>query len=83
MNNKQTLIALFSSVALLSGCGGGSDAPPPAAADAVPDSASASAKGLMSYLSDLATMLVDNKEPLDLSGFAPKTSEDSEPEPVS
>jgi hypothetical protein len=86
MNNKQSLIALFSSVALLSACGGGGDAPPPApppATDAVPPSASASTLGLKDYLVDLGTMLVENKEPVDLSSFAPKTNEDSEPEPVS
>ena len=85
MNNKQTLIALFSSVALLSACGGGDDAPPPAppATDAVPPSASASTLGLKNYLVDLGTMLVEDKEPVDLSSFAPPTNEDGEPEPVS
>ena len=85
MNNKQTLIALFSSVALLSACGGGGDAPPPApaATDAVPPSASASTLGLKNYLVDLGTMLVEDKEPVDLSSFAPRTNEDGEPEPVS
>jgi hypothetical protein len=87
MNRKQTLISLFSAAAMLSGCGGGDGAPPPppppSATDAVPDSASASAAGLARYLTDLGTMQVEDKEPVDLSSFAPKTAEDTEPEPVS
>ncbi|GEM_PF-6099531 len=83
--NKHTLISLFAGAALLSGCGGGGSysAPPaPAATDAVPDSASASAAGLASYLVDLSTMQVEDKEPVDLSTFMPKSAEDTEPEPV-
>jgi len=87
MNRKHTLISVFSCVALLSACGGGSDdAPspaPPAATDAVPDSASASAAGLKDYLMALSTMLVEDKEPVDLSRFTPPTPEDTEPEPLS
>jgi uncharacterized membrane protein YfcA len=89
MNDKQTLISLFASVALLgglSGCGGGGStpvpAPPPAAIDAIPPSASASTLGLKNYLSDLSTMTVDTKEPLDLGSFLPPTSDTTEPEPV-
>ncbi len=83
--NKHTLIGLFTSVALLSACGGGSDTPPaspPGATDAVPDSASASAAGLKGYLSDLGAMQVDTKEPVGLETFPPKLDEDTEPEPV-
>ncbi|HEV7913928.1 MAG TPA: hypothetical protein VGP22_09180 [Albitalea sp.] len=86
MNRKQTLISLFSAAALLSACGGGGDdpaPPPPAATDAVPDSASASASGLAGYLTDLSTMPVESKEPVDLSSFLPKSAEDSEPETIS
>jgi len=86
MNRKLTLVALLSAAAVMSGCGGGgsdpADPPPPAATDAVPDSASASVAGLKAYLEALAAMLVDEQEPVDLSTFSPKTSEDAEPEPV-
>ena len=90
MNDKQTLISLFASTALLAGlagCGGGGSTPvppppPPAAIDEIPPSASASTLGLKNYLSDLSTMTVDNKEPLDLSSFLPPTSDTAEPEPV-
>jgi hypothetical protein len=84
--NKHTLTGLFASVALLSACGGGGSeapAPAPVATDAVPDSASQSALGLKRYLTELGAMPVDDREPLDLSTFAPQTSEDSEPEPLS
>ena len=87
--NRKHLIGLFSSVALLSGCGGGSDdsVPPapsvPSATDAVPGSASTSAAGMKAYLADLGTMLVEDKEPVDVSSFAPPTDEDAEPEQVS
>jgi len=90
MNNRQTLISLFASTALLGsmgGCGGGSDnppppPPPPAAIDAVPPTASTSSAGLKNYLVDLSNMTPDDKEPLDLSSFAPTTSDDTEPEPI-
>lgn len=84
MNRNRTLLTLFSATALLAACGGGGgDAPPPpAATDAVPESASASAAGLKRYLTDLNAMPVENKEPLELTTFAPTTSEDAEPESV-
>jgi hypothetical protein len=88
MNRKQTLIALFAASAVLSGCGGGGGGsddppvPPPAATDAVPDSANASAAGLVAYLDELAAMLVEDKEPVNLSTFLPATSENAEPEAV-
>ena len=86
MNRKLTLVTLFSATALLAACGGGGggDAPPPppAATDAVPDSASASAAGLKKYLTDLSAMPVEDKEPLELATFAPKTPDDAEPESV-
>ena len=88
MNRKHLLAGLFSSVALLSGCGGGSDdtpppAPAPSATDAVPPTASESAQGMKNYLSELGTMLVEDKEPVDVSSFTPPVSDDTEPEPVS
>lgn len=85
MNRKLTLATLFGATALLAACGGGGDppaAPPPAATDAVPGSASATTAGLKKYLADLGAMPVENKEPLALDTFSPKTPEDAEPEPV-
>ena len=86
MKNTTTLITVFAAAALLAGCGGGggsTEMPAPAATDAVPDSASATTQGLRVYLSDLSAMPVDTKEPLDLGTFAPKTSDDTEPDAVS
>ena len=84
--NKHTLIGLFSSVALLSGCGGGGSYSAPAAApavtDAVSDAASTSAMGLTTYLSDLTKKQVEDKEPVDLSKFTPMQPENTEPDPV-
>ena len=85
-HNHSWTIAL-AATAVLSACGGGSgtpaDMPAPAATDAVPSSASASAQGLKNYLVDLSAMPVNTKEPVDLGSFAPKTTENTEPEPVS
>ncbi|HEX6704457.1 MAG TPA: hypothetical protein VF169_06825 [Albitalea sp.] len=87
MMHKRILITLFSSAAMLSACGGGgggeAPAPAPSPTDAVPDSASASMAGMKSYLMDLSTMQVEDKEPVDLSRFAPPSADDSEPETIS
>ena len=90
MKRTSTLIGLISSVAMLSACGGGGggDAPPvpapaPSATDAVPTEASQSAAGLKQYLAELSAMPVEDKEPVDLSSFAPPASDDAEPEVVS
>lgn len=87
MNHKQTLAMLFSSVALLSGCGGGSDTPPPpppppAATDALPSDAGTTAAKFKSYLVDLSADTPDTKEALDVSTFSPKQDDDTEPEAV-
>ncbi len=83
MRTTHGSIVAWCAAALLSGCGGGgSGAPAPSATDAVPASASESALGLKAYLLALSTMLVDDREPLDLSGFSPKTPDDVEPEAV-
>ena len=75
---KSTLLLIAAAGALLIGCGGGSDAPP-AAIDAVPDSASASPEGMVAYLGELAKALPDDREPLDIAGWKPPTSETAEP----
>lgn len=71
-------------VALLAACGGGGGSPPPmpGPTEAVPPQASESSAGLVQYLQDLAAASADDKEPVDLSGFMPKTPEDTEPEPL-
>ena len=79
--NKHSLIALSISAALMAGCGGGGDASPAAdPTEAVPDSASASPAGLVAYLRQLTALLVEDKEPVDLSRFAPVLEDDAEPE---
>ena len=75
---KSTLLLIAAAGALLIGGGGGSDAPP-AAIDAVPDSASASPEGMVAYLGELAKALPDDREPLDIAGWKPPTSETAEP----
>jgi hypothetical protein len=69
---------------LLSACGGNNYSAPatPAVTDAVPDSASQSSAGLVTYLTALAAADADDKEPLDLGTFNPVRPDDSEPEPV-
>jgi hypothetical protein len=71
--------------AWLAGCGGGSEASPPHAADAlraVPASASQSVAGLVNYLDSLPSLDTQTLEPVSLDAFSPKTSEDTEPHPV-
>jgi hypothetical protein len=73
-----TAVAALASAVLLVACGGGSDAAP-GAIDAVPDSASASPEGMVAYLGELAKALPDDREPLDIAGWKPPTSETAEP----
>ena len=73
-----TLLLIVAAGTLLVACGGGSDAPP-AAIDAVPDRASASPEGMVAYLGELAKALPDDREPLDIAGWKPPTSETAEP----
>ncbi len=87
MKHPERLIVAALACAVLVACGGGGDnpAPPPVPgpAEAVPASASESSAGLVKYLTDLFAALADSKEPVDLSTFAPKTPDDTEPEPLS
>lgn len=81
------LAAVAATGLLLTGCNNGSDGdamppPTPGPTEAVPPDASTSSAGLVKYLSDLAAAAADDKEPVDLSGFAPQTPDDTEPEPV-
>lgn len=82
---KSNLIAGAAAAVLLAGCGGGGgDATPtpPDATDAVPASASQSVAGMMSDLVALAAAMADEKESLDVSGFAPPQPDDAEPDTV-
>jgi hypothetical protein len=38
---------------------------------------------MATYLKTLSTLAPDDREPLDVSGFAPPKPDDTEPEPVS
>jgi len=87
MKNAERILMVALTSALLTACGGGNDssAPPvpmPGPTEAVPPAASESSAGLVKYLTDLAAASADDKEPVDLSTFAPKTPEDTEPEPA-
>lgn len=84
------LMQTVAAAALLAACGGGgSDAPAPAPApqpgplEQVPGSASQSAAGMVGYLKTLATLAPEDREAVDVSGFAPPAVDDGEPEPVS
>ena len=87
MKHPERLIVVALIVALLGACGGGGDsaAPPPlpGPTEAVPPEASESSAGLVKYLTDLFAAAADDKEPVDLSTFAPKAPDDTEPEPLS
>ena len=68
------------SAALLAACGGGGSAP--AAADAIPASASQSPEGMVAYLLALSKDTPDDREPLDVSGWSPPRSDTTEPQPL-
>ena len=69
---------------LLAACGGGSSDPtPPAQANEVPASASATSAGLVAYLGTMsAASDADTRDPVDLTGFDPVHPEDADPEAV-
>ena len=81
---RSSLIACAAAAVLLAGCGGGGgDATAvPVTTDAVPASASQSVAGMMAYLVDLAVAMAEDKEALDVSGFAPPQPDDTEPDTV-
>jgi len=84
--NKQTWMLCCTVTVLLAACGdGGSDPAPvvPAVTEAIPDTASQSSTGLVTYLNALSTAPAEDKDPLDLSKFNPAQPEDTEPEPLS
>ena len=78
MTKTSTLLMAAAACALLAGCGGGG-APAASPLDAVPASANASPEGMAAYLKSLAREQPDDREPLDLAGWAPPVSETAEP----
>ena len=79
MTKTSTLLVAAAACALLAGCGGGDGAPAASPLDAVPASANASPEGMAAYLKSLAREQPDDREPLDLAGWAPPASETAEP----
>lgn len=85
MQRLSTSLAAIAAALLVAACGGKSDpepAPLPDPTAAVPAEASESSAGLVKYLTELAAAPADDKEPVSLDTFMPKTPDDTEPEPV-
>ncbi len=78
MKNKILLVAGAAALAL-SACGGGGGSDAPAATAQVPDSASASTTGFMSYIQALVVSKDDTLDPVDASGVAPPKDESGDP----
>ena len=81
MTSLRTLLAAAAAAALLAACGGGgSGVDVPAPGEVVPDSANASAAGMVRWLQALAAEDdADAKEPVDAARFAPPRPDDTEP----
>ena len=75
---KKLAAFVLGTAALLAGCGGSDDSPPPATSQ-VPASASTSVGGFIAYLQALVVSMADTLEPVDVSGVTPPTDETSEP----
>jgi hypothetical protein len=76
-----TLASALATGLALGACGGGDDnVAAPAATDAVPDSASQSIAGFVSYLKELVMSSADLLEPVDVSTVTPPVDETSEPD---
>jgi hypothetical protein len=73
-------------VVLLAACGGGgSDEPPVLQADPLselPASASQSSAGLAGYVTTLASLPAESREPVAVDGFNPPRPDDVEPQPL-
>lgn len=85
MKRIQSLLMPATLALLLAACGGGNDQPAPQAADPlaeVPASASQSAKALATYVSTLATLPAETREPAALESFNPTKAEETEPEVI-
>ena len=86
------LLTVVAAGVILAGCGGGGGgdtggtADPgmtdPGMTDAVPASANRSSWGLTRFLLVLTALLGESLEPLELTNFAPATSDNEEPDDV-
>lgn len=74
--------ALAGAALALSACGGSDDNSTPAPTSQVPQSASQSIAGWISYLQALVVSPADTLEPVDVSTVTPPTDETSSPTPV-
>jgi hypothetical protein len=81
---KRSLMLALCTAAALSGCGGGSDTPPPAPAvtSEVPAAASQSVDGFIGYLKALVASAADALEPVDVSAVTPPSDDTAEPSVV-
>jgi ABC-type glycerol-3-phosphate transport system substrate-binding protein len=79
--NHRTLIVAAAAALLLAACGGGGDAAVevPNPADVVPDSANASAAGMVRWMQALVAEDTEAREPVDAARFAPPKPDDAEP----
>jgi hypothetical protein len=79
--NKLQLMMAGSVLLALGACGGGgsSETLPPTPVDEVPTAASASVQGMGDFLVNMTATTSETKDPLALTRFEPKVSDDSEP----
>jgi hypothetical protein len=85
MTRMKGLVLPAALALLLAACGGGNEQPPVVVADPLselPASASESASAMASYMSTLATLPADSREPVATDTFNPPRADDSEPEPI-
>jgi hypothetical protein len=82
--NKHLTFATATVVAMLSACGGGNgaDTSGTPVTSAVPDSASLSVAGMMSYLVALVAAKGEGLEPVDVSAVTPPTDNMIEPQAI-
>jgi len=85
MKHIQSFLAPAALALLLAGCGGGNDPTPVVAADPLaelPASASQSTAAMASYMSTLANLPAESRDPFAVDGFNPPWPDDTEPEPT-
>ncbi len=76
----KSLILAVATAALLSACGGSTYRPP--VTEEVPNSASESVGGFISYLKELIASSADTLEPVDISNVTPPTDDSGDPTPI-
>lgn len=79
---KTRILIAAATLLALAACGGGGGDAAPAATDAVPDEASASAAGMTQWLAQVAATAPEDREPLATARFAPPQPDDTEPVPL-